>query len=127
MSSTHINSLIKRVATLTVFVTLTCAMKYCVAFGLDEVYSPNAEYREFSLEYNGARSFDPHPEKNGAQVGEITLEVGIVPRWEVEVSGEYTKDPGNMLQLVAYEVESRYQFVESGEYWLDAGMLVAYD
>jgi hypothetical protein len=127
MPSTNIQKLYKRVITTTAFIALICAMKYSAAFGLDEMYSPNAEYREFSLEYNGARSFDPNPDKNNAQVGEITLEAGITPRFEAELSGEYSKDPGNTLQLVAHEVEGRYQFFESGEQWLDSGILVAYD
>jgi hypothetical protein len=91
------------------------------------MYSPNTEYREISIEYSGARSFDPSPSKNNAQVGEVTLEVGLTPRLVLEVNGEYSKNPGGTLQLVADQIEGRYQFVESGEYWLDAGMLIAYD
>jgi len=127
MPSPHSNHLIKRVVITTAFIAFACAMRYSAAFGLDEMYSPNVEYREFSLEYNGARTFDSHPDKNDAQVGEITLEAGIAPRFTVELNGEYSKDPGNTLQLVAHEIAGRYQFVESGEYWLDAGMLAAYD
>jgi hypothetical protein len=110
-----------------IFISLACSPNDSTAFGLDEMYSPNVEYRELSLEYSFARSFDPNPDKNNAQVGEATLEVGLTPRIEVEISAEYSKDPDSTLQLVANEIEGRYQFVESGEYWLDAGMLIAYD
>jgi hypothetical protein len=127
MLSTNVKRSCNRVITAATFIALTCAMESSAAFGLDEMYSPNVEYREFALEYNGARSFDPHPALGGAHVGEMSLEAGLTPRFQMEVSGEYSKDPGNTLQLVAHEIEGRYQFVESGEYWLDAGMLVAYD
>jgi len=110
-----------------IFISLACSPNNSAAFGLDEIYSPNVEYREISLEFNGARSFDPNPDKNNAQVGEVALEVGVTPRLVFAVNGEYSKDPGSTLQLVANQIEGRYQFVESGEYWLDAGMLAAYD
>ena len=98
-----------------------------MAFGLDEVYSPNTEYGEASLEISGAQSFDPSAAKNGAKVGEATLEIGIAPRVTVELSGEYSADPGGSLQLVAHEVQGRYQFFEPGERWVDIGLLVQYD
>ncbi len=41
-------------------------------------------------------------------------------------SAAYAREPGNTLQLAAREIEGRYRFFESGEQWLDAGMLVAY-
>ena len=109
------------------FISLACSSNDSAAFGLDEMYSPNVEYRELSLEYSFARSFDPNPDKDNAQVGEVTLEAGVTPRQVLAVSGEYSKDPDGSLQLIAHQIEGRYQFVESGEYWLDAGMLVAYD
>ncbi len=127
MFSTRIKNLPKYLAGATAFLMLAGVMKDSEAFGLDEIYSPNTEYREFSLEYNGARSFDPQPNKNNARTGEIVLEAGLTPRFEAEISGHYAGDPGQSMQLVAREAEGRYQLVESGEYWLDAGILVAYD
>ena len=118
---------LKQWAPIAACLVLLCHAQSSAAFGLDELYSPNAEYREFSLEVNGAHAYDANPTKNGTRVGEATLEVGLTPRFQLEVSGEYNADPGGAMQMVAHEIEGRYQFLESGEYWLDAGMLVAYD
>ncbi len=96
------------------------------AFGLDEIYTPNAEYREISIEYSRSGAFDPRAALNGAQSGEFTLEAGVTPRLQLEVSGQSSKDPGSAMQLQAREIEARYQLLESGEYWLDAGVLLAY-
>ena len=106
------------------FIALACITKESAA---DEIYSPNAEYREFSIEYNGSRTFDRNPNKDGAQESELTLEAGLTPRLEVEVSAASAKEPGGSSQLEAREIEGRYQFFEPGERWLDAGLLVAYD
>ncbi len=97
------------------------------AFGLDEVYSPNVEYRELALEVSHARSFDSDPAKDAAKVGELSFEIGLTPRFVFAVSGEYeSEDPGEPMQFTAHQIEGRYQFFESGEHWLDAGLLVAY-
>ena len=127
MFSSNFNKSVLRLISTMALAVLVLTTKNSAAFGLDEVYSPNVEYREFSLGMSGARSFDPNPEKNGAQVGEVSMEAGIARRFTVALNGAYSKDPGNPRQLVAHEIEGRYQFVESGEYWLDAGMLAAYD
>ncbi len=92
----------------------------------DEIYSPNTEYRELSLEYNGSRTFDRNPDKDGARENEVSLEAGITPNLTLEVSAVSAKDPGGTSQLTAREIEARYQFFEPGEKWLDAGLLVAY-
>ncbi len=106
---------------------LLCLAQSSAAFGLDELYSPNVDYREFSLELNGARAYDASAAKSAARVGEATLEVGLTPRLQLQVSAEYNADPGGAMQMVAHEMAARYQFFESGEYWVDAGMLIAYD
>ena len=117
----------KRAIAATAIIALACVMRNSPAFALDEIYSPNVEYREFSLEYNGSRTFDTHADKNDAQTHELALEAGLTPRWEVEASGGFIKDINNSLKMVDAEIENRFQFFESGENWLDSGMLVAYD
>lgn len=97
------------------------------ATALDEIYSPNVEYREISLEYNGSHTFDSDAAKNNAASQEFALEAGITPRIMLETSGSLEKDPQGTTEYSATEIEGRFQFFESGENWLDSGMLVAYD
>ena len=97
------------------------------AFALDEIYSPNVEYREMSLEYNGSRTFDHHGDKDDAQSHELAIEAGLTPRLEVETSAGFEKDPDGSLKLSDMELEGRYQFYEQGENWVDSGALMAYD
>src|SRR5208282_4408688 len=97
------------------------------AFALDEIYSPNVEYREISLEYNGSRTFDTNPARNNIQEHEFALEAGLTPRWEVETSAGFAKESEDTFKMEDVEIENRFQFFEAGENWLDSGMLVAYD
>ncbi len=124
MPLTNIKNSHKYAVAATAFIVLACIARESAA---DELYSPNVEYREFSIEYNGSRAFDRIPNKDGAQESALTLEAGITPRLEAELSAASHKEPGGSSQLQAREVEGRYQFFESGERWLDAGLLVAYD
>ncbi len=117
---------LKRVIAAAVGVAAALGAHGSWAFGLDEVYSPNVEYRELAFEVSHARSFDSDPAKDAAKVGELSFEIGLTPRLVFVASGEYESDPGEALQFTAHQIEGRYQFFESGEHWLDAGLLVAY-
>jgi hypothetical protein len=99
------------------------------AHALDEIYGPDTEYRECALEYNGSRTIDRNPDRNNGQEHEIDVEAGITPRLVLETSAGFVKDPGpgTPVDLVHIEAQARYQLVESGEYWLDAGLLAAFD
>jgi hypothetical protein len=107
-----------------VLLTITCSTP---SWALDEIYSPNVEPGEASLEYNGSRTFDNSSAKNDAQEHEIALEYGVNSRWEVEGSAGFEKDPDTSVQLEDFEIENRLQFFEQGQYWLDSGILVAFD
>ena len=124
MQLTNLQTMRKFAVAATVLAAFASVVKNCDA---DEIYSPNTEYREFSLEYNGSRTFDRNPNKNGAQTGEVSLEAGLTHQLEMEISAISAKDPAGTSQLAAREIEVRYQFFEPGEKWLDAGLLVAYD
>jgi hypothetical protein len=95
-------------------------------YALDYLYSPNVEYRELSLEYSGSHTFDAQPDKNAATDHALLIEAGITPRLAIEGAAGFSKGPDNNTKFSEWELETRYQFVESGEYWLDAGLLVAY-
>lgn len=97
------------------------------AFALDEIYSPTTEYRELSIEYSGNRTFDKNSGKNNAQENEVVFEAGVLPHLTLETSGIFEKGPGEAERFTANELEARWQFFEAGEYWLDSGLLVAYD
>ena len=108
----------------TAFIAFPWAITDCAA---DKIYSPNVEYREISLEYNGSLSFDSNPDTDGLQESEVSLEAGLLPRLELEVTSAYSKFPGDAYRLEAHEVEGRLQFFEPGARWLDSGILVAYE
>jgi hypothetical protein len=96
------------------------------AFALDEIYSPNVEYHEMSVEYEGSRSFDHDPAKDNAQSHELVFEAGITPRVAVQVGAGFARDPGGSTKLEDVELEGRFQFFEQGENWMDSGLLLAY-
>ncbi len=109
--------------------SVTAALAFVVsspAFALDEIYSPNTEYRELSLEYNGSRTIDNHSDKNNAQGHGIGIEAGVTPRLTLALSGGFAKSRGESTDLEDVEVEGRYQFFEQGENWVDSGLLLAY-
>jgi hypothetical protein len=98
------------------------------ALAVDEIYSPNVEQGEVSLEYNGSRTFDTRDvNKNDAQEHELALEYGATDRMMLETSAGFTKDPGDHIHVDHIEGEGRFQFFEQGENWIDTGLLVAYD
>lgn len=94
---------------------------------LDEIYSPNVEYRELSVEWNGSRTFDNNPQKNNIAGEEFVVEAGILPRVTIEASAGFTKDPGDAMRWDHMQGEGRFQFFEQGEMWADSGLLLAYD
>ncbi len=97
------------------------------AFALDEIYSPNVVAGEISAEYSGSRTFDNRTDKNNAQEHEIAFEYGVNNHWLTAASGGFTKEPQQEVQFDYLELQNRFQFFEQGQYWLDSGLLVAFD
>ncbi len=117
----------KEIAAVAAVIVLALIAQPENANALDEIYSPNVEQGELSVEYNGSRTFDANPAKNNSQEQEVAFEYGINSRWEVEVSGGFEKNPDETFTFNDLELENRFQFFEAGEYWMDSGFLVAYD
>lgn len=96
------------------------------ALALDEIYSPNVEEGEIAVEYSASRTFDPDAAKNNAQEHQLALEYAVNNRWIMETNINFAKDPDQNLKLDHAELESRFQFFEQGENWVDSGLLLAY-
>jgi hypothetical protein len=94
-------------------------------FALDEIYSPVAEPGELALEYAGSRSSDKYSDKNNIQDHEWSLEYGF-PNLMVETAGDFSRSPDSNLRMEDTELQTRLQFFEQGEMWLDSGLLTAY-
>jgi high-affinity iron transporter len=96
------------------------------AYALDEIYSPNTEEGELSLEYAGSRTFDNDSEKNNVQSHELVLEAGVTDRLTLQGSAGFEKQPQDHIRVESIGIEGRYQFFEQGKYWVDSGLLAAY-
>ena len=115
-------------ALVTIFFTaLFAVLAGAPAWALDEIYSPNVEPGELSVEYSGSRTFDSHSDKNNVQQHEAVMEYGVNNRWEVEGSIGFEKQPQEDVQVNHIEFENRFQFFEQGQNWVDSGLLVAFD
>ena len=116
----------KHAMALAAVVALIGVLKSEPALALDELYSPAVDYREISLSYTGSRTFDTHQDKNNVQTHELSLEAGLQPWWELGLNGNFMRDSNNSPKMSDAEIKSRFQFFETGEYWLDTGLLAAY-
>jgi high-affinity iron transporter len=112
-----------RAAAAIVMVLALCASGK--AWALDDVKSPNVEAGEFEMEYKGTRSFDSDRAKDNAQAHEVSIGYGF-GRWKPELAVIFEKEPGEGTDLKEVEFENTIQFFESGQYWVDSGLLLAY-
>ncbi len=102
------------------------------AFATLKVYSPIVEGGEFEIEARGSYDFDDRVSKDGNQKQKYSVGYGVTDRWWTELYGEVEKgrnddgeDPN--FSFTSMEWENRYQLLEQGKYWLDAGLYFAYE
>lgn len=107
--------------------TLTMMAAATPAFAVDKIYSPYVEKGEWELEYFGTRSIDGDGTKNNAQAHEVSLGYGVNDWWKTEVVGIWEKDPNDNTKFHATEWENIFQLTDKGEYWADAGLMLAYE
>ncbi|MGK3868238.1 hypothetical protein ABI118_15675, partial [Enterococcus faecium] len=68
-----------------------------------------------------------HNDGGGDNYGhEFELEYGLTNRFLIELSSELEKESGSGTKFEAVEIGGRYQFTETGEYWVDSGAQLAY-
>ena len=92
-----------------------------------KVRSPLVTWREFEFEHNGLLTFDRRKsEQNGNQSYTFELGYGVTPWWQIEVEGETQAVAGQNHRLAARTIESTFQLLPQGKYWLDLGLFAEF-
>ncbi len=102
----------------------TLAMTTQASFaGVDKIYGPNVDAREFELEMRGISSADSGSVFDGAMKSKIGLGYGISSRIFVEGYLQFEEPVNGDYRLEAYEIEAKFQLTEKGKYFADVGLL----
>src|SRR5262245_9836463 len=96
------------------------------AYAGEKLYDPYVEEGEWELEYFGTRTFDNANTVNNGQAHEMSVGYGINSWWKTEFTGAFEKEPQSSAKFDSVEWENRFQLTERGEYWVDAGVQLAY-
>ena len=88
------------------------------------VYSPHVEQDEWELEARSFTVVDKKSEENGLWNHHYSLGYGVTSWWWTEIVAEYEKPRPESGSWEAFEWETRFQFTEPGQYWVDAGGIV---
>ena len=92
-----------------------------------KVRSPLVTWREFEFEHNGLLTFDNRKSAlNGNQSYTYELGYGVTPWWQVELEGETQALAGQNQRLNARTVESTFQILPQGKYWIDLGFFAEF-
>ena len=90
---------------------------------VDKIYSPYVEALEREVEFRSIVQNDGDDMLDGVQLQQLGIGMSWSDRWfsEIYLIGKRTN--GNGLTVDAYELETKWQITEQGEYWADWGML----
>lgn len=90
---------------------------------IDKVYNPYVETLEREIEYRVIVQNDADNALDGVQLHQLSYGAAWSDRWfsEFYLIGKRTN--GNGLTVDAYELETKWQITEQGEYWADWGLL----
>ncbi len=90
---------------------------------VDKIYSPYVEAMERELEYRVIVQSDDDDARDDVQLHLLGLGMSWTDRWfsEMYLIGKRTN--GNDLTVDAFELETKWQITEQGEYWADWGLL----
>ena len=95
--------------------------------GVDRVYHPYVQPLETEIEYRTVYQTDGDPLEDGVAQHRLSIGRAVTDRVFVEgyLIGKETSQ--NSLRLDAYEIETRVQLTEQGEFWADWGLLFEYE
>lgn len=98
------------------------------AWATKKVYSPIVEKGELELEWRGGIDFDERKDKDNKQKQKYAVGYGVTDRWFTEIYGEIEKNAGQEeFDFTTIEWENILQLFEQGQYWVDAGLYLAYE
>jgi len=89
------------------------------------VHSPHVEKGIFEIESKNSLKYDDHADEERQH--KVELKYGLTTWWALALEGELEKEGSEGYDYTATEIESYFQFTDPGEYWLDAGALLAYE
>ena len=97
------------------------------AFAELKVRSPLVTWREAEFEHNGLITFDRRRSGlNGNQSYTYELGYGVTPWWQVELEVETQALAGQNQRVNARTIESTFQVLPQGKYWIDLGFFAEY-
>ena len=90
---------------------------------VDKIYSPYVEALEKEIEYRIIVQNDADNTLDGVQIHRLGFGMSWTDRWfsELYLIGERTNEES--FSIEAYELETKWQITEQGEYWADWGLL----
>lgn len=107
-----------------IILAATASPAYAIS---EKIYSPRVHKGELELEYAGSRTFDSEKAKDNEQEHKFSVGYGVTDYWAPEIYfATLERGPGEPMDLTEIELESVFQFWDTGKYWLDAGLLAEY-
>jgi high-affinity iron transporter len=101
------------------------------AYAEKRVFSPMVVQGEREIETTGVYDFDPAKNKNAVQEYKNAFGYGVTSNWntelEIEMEREPTDDGLTRFKATHLEWENILQLTQQGQYWLDAGVYLAYE
>ncbi len=89
-----------------------------------KVYLPQVDYRELELELRGGWENVDGTNQGDGQQFVFDIGYGVTPRWFTELAVFYSRSPDAGGQIEEFKSENIILLTETGEHWLDLGVLV---
>jgi len=95
--------------------------------GVDKVYHPYVQPLETEIEYRTVYQTDGNPLEDGVARHRLSIGRAITDRIFVEGYLIGKETPQDDFRLDAYELETKIQLTEQGEFWADWGLLLEFE